>query len=234
MNIFQRIGSIVKKALVPREKPARPSREMPARPKKDNPFVSTLKSIFGKPPQKPAIIERAPKKPAPKKDLLSKAIIREFNRAGRSISHFSDLFGIDKDTIEKLLDNIDRGKKLVKSRASLDKLTEIIEKPYQKLFTGTRDMDIVYVREGKDYVIRDFNVVAGARLPNDELNRKAVSYQFIISGTQDGEERYVTTHANQSIRGAMAEMEKLMQRYKKFLGGKILIRIYTPIRQNEA
>lgn len=162
---------------------------------------------------------------------LEKQVNRLWNRAGHNLDAFVKMSGLDPDSATGIINNLLTGHPLVKSRYE-EIVKETIGHLKSNYLRGEGLMSEVYSKEGKDYIIKDFAMEPGAGLFDSDIDPDTIqSYQIIMGGDENGEGRHVTTHANQSMEGALQEMEQLLKSYSDFVSSEIVIRVFIP---NEA
>jgi hypothetical protein len=159
-----------------------------------------------------------------KMERLSRELKREFSRSGRNIEHFAARLGVNEYTANALINNVEAGVNPVKSYYWVNKILERTSKPVAEYYKGDKEAQEVYRKEGKDYLIRDFEIAPGVALPQDVLDEAERSYQIIV---KDFEGNYYSTHAAQSFSSSLMEYETLVRSYSGLEVETVTVRTFT-------
>ena len=161
-----------------------------------------------------------------KMERLTRELRREFTRSGRNYEHFAARLGVSEFSANQMFNNIDEGRNPEKSYYWVNKLLERTSAPISEYYRGDKQAEEVFRKQGKDYVIRDFEIAPGVSLPQDILNEAERSYQIII---KDWEGNYYSTHAAQSFDSSLVEYETLVRSYSGLEVEIVTVRTFTVI-----
>lgn len=155
-------------------------------------------------------------------DDLIRAIKEELNATMNNPDILADKIGMDRIEMEAWVNAA------LNDRSPLTD-PEQIDAAVHKLVTSPEFGDYsrgegseVYRVEGENYLIRDYQINPGEGVPEGEY-----TYQVIIKGIMNGEERYVTTNVWNDLDGAVGQAASMCGLYEDFFGVEYIVRTFA-------
>lgn len=179
-----------------------------------------------------------PRKPNPQKKL-ARLLKTEYRNSLNNPSLLAKRLGITRETAKKLVDKIESGELPVESDQWVDFYMNRLEvKP--EYFEGYERAPEIRRKKSRDWKgreieTRDYQVELGQTVPPDRYHAKSIrgegadgaeTFKVIIKGKERGEEKYYSTHYWDTAADAFGEARRLMQKYKKFEGGAVIVRTF--------
>lgn len=153
---------------------------------------------------------------------LIRAIKEEFNSSMNNPDVLADRAGVDRVTMEAWVNSALNDRSPLTNPSQIDEaVTKLISSPEFGDYSKGIGQE-VYRIEGEEYLIRDYQINPGEGVPDRDQ-----TYQVIIKGIMNGEERYITTNVWNDLEGATGQAGAMMGMYEDFTGVEYIVRTFA-------
>lgn len=160
---------------------------------------------------------------------LRREFMRELRDAGNNPDILAQKLHIDPDIVGLMADQARAGRVPITGDTNQDWLRGQMRNEKTDWFTGKGELTEVRKKEGENYIIRDYRIEVGKRIPADIEGKYNIGYQVMIHGKDRGGERWLFTGVAADGGSAMALAAGLMGNYDDFEADDIELRTFEDV-----